>query len=263
MSLLIGCDPEVFFQHKHTGLPISVIDKLGGTKDKYLAISPDGHGVLEDNCAAEFNIPPAAELREFLGSVKYCIEYLQTVANKHDAELSVKASVQMPDTELEDPRAWQFGCEPDFDAYTGEINPRPYCDDVTLRSAGGHIHVGFKKGATKDEQENVIRCLDFIVGIPSVMYDTDTKRRLLYGKPGAYRPKPYGVEYRTPSNFWLFDINYASWIFEATRRAVTFAQDNYLDPKSELCAEVQEIINTSDTYRAQHMIGSHNVHLVI
>jgi hypothetical protein len=35
------------------------------------------------------------------------------------------------------------------------------------------------------------------------LWDSDKKRRELYGALGAYRPKSYGVEYRVLSNAWL------------------------------------------------------------
>jgi hypothetical protein len=34
---------------------------------------------------------------------------------------------------------------------------------------------------------------------------TDTVRARWYGQPGIFRPKPYGIEYRTPDNNWTSD----------------------------------------------------------
>jgi hypothetical protein len=56
----------------------------------------------------------------------------------------------------------------------------------------------------------------------------------LYGKAGAYREKSYGVEYRTLSNFWVFDERLSDWVWKNTERAVKavdarFAVDEYKD----------------------------------
>ena len=261
-SILVGCDPEVFFQHKSSGIPMSIIGKLGGTKEQALLITKQGHGVLEDNCAAEFNMPPASTPKAFQESIDICLDYLKKKATLYNATLSPLASVEMPIEDLQDPAAWVFGCEPDFNAYTGKENPKPYSENQQLRSAGGHIHVGFKKNATKDEQENVIRWMDVLIGVPSVLKDKDTRRRSLYGRSGAYRPKPqYGVEYRTPSNYWIFSKEHTQWIYEQTQRAVEFANKTYLEPDDLICHYVQDAINNSDMDLAHKTIEYASVYL--
>jgi len=47
-------------------------------------------------------------------------------------------------------------------------------------------------------------------------------RRELYGKAGAMRPKPYGWEYRSLSNFWVFIPEFTSWIWNATQASLNF-----------------------------------------
>ena len=43
------------------------------------------------------------------------------------------------------------------------------------------------------------------MGLRTRSWDSDTNRMKLYGAAGACRVKPYGVEYRVPSNKWLAD----------------------------------------------------------
>ena len=89
-----------------------------------------------------------------------------------------------------------------------ENNP-PSLDGTNLRSCGGHLHIGFDR-AKNDmmARPHLVRILDLVAGVPSIIIDKDKDRRKLYGKAGAHRPKmieagdPYdGVEYRTLSNF--------------------------------------------------------------
>ena len=49
-----------------------------------------------------------------------------------------------------------------------------------------------------------------------MLLDDGAKRRELYGKAGAYRVKPYGVEYRVLSNFWLKSPALMQWVYDNT-----------------------------------------------
>jgi hypothetical protein len=42
-------------------------------------------------------------------------------------------------------------------------------------------------------------------------------RRELYGKAGAFRPKPYGVEYRVLSNRWLNSEALIRWVYNQSQ----------------------------------------------
>jgi hypothetical protein len=62
--------------------------------------------------------------------------------------------------------------------------------------------------------------LDFYLGLSSLIYDKDTKRRTMYGAQGAFRPKPYGVEYRVLSNAWLQSEELVAWVYRTTIKAI-------------------------------------------
>ena len=119
-------------------------------------------------------------------------------------------------------------CEPDFNAWTKQINPRPLASDWQLRSAGGHIHIG-----TKEDPIEVIRAMDLFVGVPSIIKDPGgERRRELYGMPGAYRIKPFGCEYRVLSNFWIFSRELVEWVYNQTAKAIDFVESGEtIDPE--------------------------------
>jgi hypothetical protein len=110
----------------------------------------------------------------------------------------------MDEDQLNHPNAFVYGCDPDYDVWKVKWNPKPKADDPKLRSGGGHIHVCYTNPNSADSIR-IGRALDYWVGAPLAEIDPDKRRRLLYGKPGAIRFKPYGLEYRTPSNFWTMD----------------------------------------------------------
>jgi hypothetical protein len=134
-----------------------------------------------------------------------------------------ESAIVFPDNELENPAAHVFGCDPDYNAWTGMKNPRPKGVHPNLRSCGGHVHVGVKLRDT-NEIYYAAQAMDIFLGIPSVLMDDGLLRKSLYGKHGAFRHKPYGFEYRTLSNFWIFDEKLIGWVYDGTAKALDAVQ---------------------------------------
>lgn len=220
----IGCDPELFLVNTD-GKLISALGLLNADKWNPMQIPdlPRGFTLQEDNVSMEFGIPPATGPAELWDSLtKVLAKGLEF--SKGLSFSSLSAAVFDPD-QLTHPMANVFGCEPDFDAWGPEgldeegnplnVNPTPTSDNPRLRSAGGHIHV-----ETKENPAAVIRSMDLFLGVPSVLMDQGELRKQLYGKRGAHRVKPYGVEYRTLSNFWIREERLCAWVWEQTERAL-------------------------------------------
>jgi len=221
-NVTLGCDPEIFLKNS-AGKFIASCDKIGGSKDAPLQIEglSRGFAVQEDNVAVEFCIPPAGSKAEWNHHVR---QALTSISDRFVKPIGLElafgvSSTNFDATELQSEKAQTFGCDPDFNVYRLEENPRPEAVEVGLRTAGGHIHFGFAN-PTDDQRFAVVRAADVVLGLPSLFLDGDTKRRLMYGKAGAFRPKPYGVEYRTLSNFWIGSDTLIEWAYEQAMKAV-------------------------------------------
>jgi hypothetical protein len=236
----LGCDPELFLINPKTGEFVSSIDKIGGSKDFPRPIG-EGCAIQEDNVAVEFNTPPCPSADAFVASIQHNLNVLTNMAGEMGLELCIKPSAIFPKKELEDPRAQEFGCEPDYNAWKeGARNPRPRAKNKQLRSAGGHIHV-----QTDLDKCTVIKAMDLFVGCPMLDFDDDVDRRKLYGGAGAFRPKVYGVEYRTASNAWITSPDRIRWVWNQTDKALKFVQEGRVisEEDGEL---IQRCINESD-----------------
>lgn len=219
----IGCDPELFLQDADGNIR-SAIGKFGGTKEKPEPLKPLGEGfaVQEDNILVEFNIPPAKDPTEFLAHVDKTVKLLSLRAAKMGLSFANGSAYSVSPKELDHPKAKVFGCDPDFNAYTGAPNPKPRADDPNLRSAGGHIAFGFSEPLDDNGKRFAVAMMDMVLGLPSLLVDEGEKRKQLYGKAGAYRPKPFGVEYRTLSNFWLFKPKIIQALLTDFNRSITY-----------------------------------------
>lgn len=235
----IGADPELFVINMNQKF-ISSIGKFGGTKAMPKPIGHDCH-VQEDNVAVEFNIPPSESKETFIASINFALEELHKRATSLNLQLSIVPSARFDSDQLRNPKAKVFGCDPDMNAWTLMQNISPHCSDKSLRSAGGHVHVGCKEHLPFD----IARAMDLFLGVPFIAVDDDDERRKLYGKAGAYRNKEYGMEYRTLSNVWLQSDRLKAWVYDATQAALAF-----LDLGNRLGREdgdeIQQCINTRD-----------------
>lgn len=239
MKFTIGADPE-FFLKTSQGKLIPSIGRIGGSKVHPKPImGGGGFAVQEDNVAVEFNIPPANTRTEFIQNISQTLDYLVEEVKQKGLEISITASAEFPSDALDHPKAKEFGCDPDFNAWSFKENPPPKCDNPNLRSAGGNIHIG-----TKLDIIQVIRAADLFVGVPSIQYDDDVQRRKLYGKAGAFRPTSYGVEYRTLSNFWLREKKYVGWVYDQIEAALLFVEKKQVkNPKAFLSEDRDDIEN--------------------
>ena len=251
MSVLVGCDPELFLKDANGNWKASC-GLFGGSKENPLPFGQTkGFALQEDNVALEFNIPPAWNAHMFDTSLEYALSHLNERANALGLGLSISASAIFPEEELAHPKAQVFGCDPDYNAWTEEQNPRPDAGNPLLRSCGGHVHVGVKKYSYVQKIE-LIRLLDVLLGVPSIFLDKDSERRKLYGKAGAYRNKEYGVEYRSLSNFWVAKSDLRKWVFTEVQKAARMIDEGYTVPVEEGEA-IRQAIDQGDYAAARYV----------
>lgn len=259
LSFKLGCDPEIFCLDQNDNLK-SAIDTFGGTKSepRKLEVIGEGFAVQEDNVALEFNIPPSETSDVFIKNINSVVEYLSKAAYEgFGLHFSKESGVYFPQEELMDIRALEFGCEPDYNAWTGRKNPRPDAGSPLLRSAGGHVHVGIDAKLDKHDKCRIARLMDLHLGVPSVLLDNGVIRKELYGKAGAMRFKHYGLEYRTLSNFWIFQASLNKWVWDATERAL----DDFETGRDVLEIEelIRNTINNNNVVTASQMIAEHHL----
>lgn len=249
----IGSDPELFICNNKTKKIVSAIDKIPGHKDDPFTDGlPEGFGLQTDNILAEFNIPPVTEEQEFIHCIEFMKDFIRNKVKEINPDFDVlcQASSKVPAKELKHPQAREFGCDPDFCIYSKGPNVVGNAARSTLRSAGFHIHVGYPEHNI-DTSLSMLRYVDAFVGIPSLLYDTDTERRSLYGKAGCFRLQPYGFEYRTLSSFWIANPSRLRFIWKQVRYALHAYECGYNLPDPQV---VQDTINNNNIDTAKALI---------
>lgn len=230
MPISFGSDPE--FMLMKDGRYFSAIGIVEG--DIANRIKENGHEFYWDNVLAECAIKPGFNREEVVENFRDCFKtYARIVA---PYRLVPQASQHYPAAELDNEKARNAGCAPDNCAYLVKRikPPKGFLANTDLRTCGGHVHLG----RTDDSQEALdhdswlsiitVRLLDLFVGVPSLYIDhdpTSLERRVLYGKAGRFRPKPYGLEYRSLSNFWLASPTLVELIYDLCQFTVDFVND--------------------------------------
>lgn len=199
-SVALGSDPELFFI------------KDGQVVPSFKVILEESESVKRDGFQLELN-PSADTCRERGGSyIAMAIREAQRIAASAGVELAFSVGHTISDEVWKNTpiSVKRFGCHPT------ENVQEPKHKRVTglrerFRAGAGHIHLGYSKTAIPDH-ELLVKVLDIVAGNTLVILDRDeanVMRRKNYGRAGEYRIKPYGLEYRVPSNFWL--RHYVLW----------------------------------------------------
>jgi hypothetical protein len=264
----IGCDPELFVRingnlHSAHGLI------PGNKKDPFKV---PGGAVQVDGMALEFNVDPVGGWDMFM--FRHRINRVMEAMKKMTPEgsefvLEPVAVFDKQHFDAQPEEAKELGCDPDYNAWNGgEENPRPD-NRTTMRTASGHIHVGFKPDDIPGDlmgpeyQElcrKIVKEMDVFLGIPSVLYDKDARRRSMYGKAGAFRYKPkYGVEYRVLSNVWLQSPNLTNFVVSGTRSAYEAVRDNACIHDIIGRDTIEHVINNSDVKMAKKICREYGI----
>ena len=224
LNILVGADPEVFvrktgkkqFQSAH-GLIEG--DKKNPQKVHLGAVQVDG-------MALEFNIDPAKNEKEFITNITEVMKIMGEMVPGYEMVAQPVAKFTPTIMKKQPKEALELGCEPDFNAWMeGQVNPRPD-GAVNFRTGAGHVHIGWTNGVDINDPGHREACimatkqLDYYLGLGSLLYDPDTQRRTMYGAAGAFRPKPYGVEYRVLSNAWLQSEELMGWVYRMTTKGI-------------------------------------------
>jgi hypothetical protein len=238
----IGADPEAFVFDTKKEEVISAVGLIPGTKDKP---HPVKNGAIQvDGIAVEFNIDPAQTAEEFVHNTesvkKQLLEYVQ--------ETSKNLNVVFADTAIFEPKYFKkipkealvVGCDPAF-ITTGINHFRPLTvpdfPEYT-RYAGGHLHVGNIFHDKESDQSKQMKQSFFVQYLRNYgqlinnnSFKTQTTNNIIkskntssikyprvrtstnYGATGAFRPKSYGLEYRTPNNYWVQNTGLQERIF--------------------------------------------------
>jgi len=227
MTITVGADPEFWlFDGDHDyGAIVPSVGIIPGTKQAPYDLG-DGYFCHEDNVTIELGVPFTNEGSMLGHIIKEGKNRIKTAFFKDTAkDLLLADKVEFRIEDLQSKQAKSFGCEPDFDAYTGG-KMRDVPDSLirgTTRYAGGHIHIGCTPN-----------CPPFVVALFADLYlsvymnsfaphreSPGNPRSLYYGRPGVFRPKDYGIEYRTPSNWWCGSVKNGNQIgYMATRLGV-------------------------------------------
>lgn len=258
ISFSIGTDPEFFL--KSGDRYVAALNYITGTKEEPFKL-PRGHAVMFDNVAMEFTTKPASFEKQFIRHISQALRSVRKLLPS-DIQIVAEPSAEFEKGELDYPQCQEFGCSPDFNAYTnGRRNPPPRnARKSPLRSCGAHIHVGHESLIDKNHKILMVQLMDMIHGLGFTVLDhspESIRRRKLYGKAGCYRPTDYGVEYRTLSNFWLKAPDLVRLVYRFTGEALNFlvGKRTHILLGGVSAKEVVDTINSGDAGMALELFS--------
>lgn len=263
----LGADPEVFLEDQKGAL-FNAFTLIEDGKCKGIKGQPEltlYGGLQVDGMAMEYNTIPTPDPVRFSeliteGVVNIYERFKQPISNK-----SVKM-FELDWLQEQHPLSVELGCDPDYNAWTNGGPNEPGDPSTNFRTAGGHVHIGWCQKKPIDDLEHTRDCIeavkqmDYVLGMWSLLKDKyGSDRRKLYGKAGAYRPKPYGVEYRVLSNFWIFETSLAEEVGRRTIAGMKALEDGFWFSK-EYGTMARDVITSGviDTTAAKAMIDIDN-----
>lgn len=254
----IGSDPEVFVTDKDdTVLP--AFDFLG-SKEKPNKTGR-GEDLYWDGFQAEFTTVARGCLAYHVDSIQRGLRGVLERAKAHSpgAKLSLRTVMPIPPALMDkaSDEHTALGCMPSLNAYGLEGAKVAHGRMLPVRSAGGHIHFGLGKDLNPARVSRIVKALDAVLGVACVSlfegFD-HPERRQYYGLAGEYRLPPHGLEYRTLSNAWLSHPMITNLVFDLSRKAVMFGDNDFMYLWKATEEETIRVIQTCDVAGAREIM---------
>lgn len=225
----LGADPEGFLVNP-AGDYVPAFGIVPG--DKQNPYKLDGGAVQVDGLALEFNIDAVTNADDFHNNIEKVLTQINEMVHSVDKDLSIRwtpvARFRQTYWDMSPEQNKMLGCDPDFNV-NGQVNPNPSekLEGQPLRTAAGHMHIGWLDELIENpnESDHFNLCLDIAKGffhghLSSFIPHTreEEERMSYYGHSGAWRPKRYGIELRAPSNIWVRSEGSRKLIFNQTRK---------------------------------------------
>jgi hypothetical protein len=232
-----GCDPEAFFQREGQIIGSERVIPRKGMR------FPWGK-IVRDGVQFEFNPRAGHDLLHYMSAL---IVGLSRELEKHpDVTICYDGLVEVSETELDQLsiESKVLGCMPSYNFYGVQpitVDPLTY----RKRSSGGHIHMGLPYTLMAHRQ-NLVPLCDIFIGNTAVLLDRDpgaAERRENYGRAGEYRLPRHGLEYRTPSNFWLRAPELLDLMLGMSSFVVAVGEEIYLNGNSKLEDELIALVS--------------------
>lgn len=197
IDLLIGMDAEFFLKNKG-GKYIAAARVIPGLKhDPHKLASGVCH---PDGLSLEVGAPPSDTPE---GMIENLFTVLDEVSEKYlrpaECTIAYACTIQHKDCVGVQPEDLEFGCGVELMAHNPAENMfrSNTATADPFRHSGFHIHLGFTSGLEQNvftfmDTRRLIQKLDQLF----VNLKTSDDRARQYGGNGAFRIKPYGVEYR-------------------------------------------------------------------
>lgn len=226
----LGCDPELFLTNADGIIGAEkVIDSKG-------ILASNGAAVL-DGVQLELHPAPSTCRQTLAANIANIFQAISTALTHRTDGIKVSfdpvVTVSKKELDTLSEQAKKLGCSPSLNTHKPNAILKVAKCNERMRSAGGHLHLAAgpqfhgplgpdRKPTDNADTIRFVNLLDIFVGLPSVLIDRDpnaSKRRRVYGRAGEHRLPPYGVEYRTLSNFWLRNYILMSFVFGQARQA--------------------------------------------
>lgn len=239
---------------------LSAIGRIPGTK-KNPSPLPNGGAIQVDNVLVEWNSPVAESEDDFVNGVQFALyDVRQAIGLENKLLFNSSYNYQMD--QLKHKKAWEIGCESDWNAWEQRVNDRvSFPLGSTMRTAAAHIHTS--PFDSPDQVFKFMKFMDLYLGTASLFLDFDRQRRQLYGKAGAMRFKEYsngvrGGEYRVLGSFWVEKEHLIRWVYKTTKMIYDNLDllDEYMLPSN-----LQDVINNYNLHQAEEIVREFNIYV--